>query len=60
MLEIGVLSGTLQGCHPTLKKNVGQCKSIHGLCAMPKLGLAIAPHIQGYEERALLHQQCGV
>ena len=47
MLEIGVLSGTLQGCHPTLTKNVGQCKSIHGLCAMPKLGLTIAPTYKG-------------
>lgn len=29
-------SDTLQNCHPTLPKNIGQCMPTHGLCAMWK------------------------
>jgi hypothetical protein len=34
-----LLIGILQDCHPTLPKDVGRCKPIHDLCAMPKLEL---------------------
>jgi len=36
--------GILQDCQPTLPKDVGQCKPIHGLCAMPKSELANMAH----------------
>ena len=32
--------GILHECQPTLPKDVGQCKPIHGLCTMPKSELA--------------------
>ena len=28
-------SGKLQGCHPHMPKDFGQCKPIYKLCAMP-------------------------
>ena len=37
--------GTLQDCHPALPKDVGHCRPILGLCAMPKLELANMTHL---------------
>jgi hypothetical protein len=36
--------GILHDCQPTLPKDVGQCKPIHGLRAIPKSGLANMTH----------------
>ena len=49
--------------HPTLPKDVGQWKPIHGLCAMPKSELAnMSPQLPRtmIKKGVPLHQQCGV
>lgn len=58
-------NGTLQDYHPTLPKDVGNCRPILGLCAMPKLELAnmtTCSNVQRFFFLILnmLYQQCGV